>query len=360
VTQPPGSDSGGQDDSPGDREEVHRRPRRSRPKEPPASGVRRRAGPRRSSTAGTTRSRQPVSKQATQKPPAQPGTTAEKPVEPMLQGHRGAVIPLRAARATAGGSAATEPPAPQEVEARAPERPVTPTPTPTATGDDIRAAAGIPRPTRRPYARRRGGIRAVFGPERVAAVLVVILLAVAVPVTLGVTVNRGGRQQPPPSVAVSVPPSAPVVTPSAPPRSVAPTGSVTPSATPMSPAERQAISNLVAVHGDLFADGSDLQAELARADGGRSEFLYGLLADPLRHAATASGMDRPPSIGDLGFLLQDAYTRIRGAAAIGRNACAACRPEQLEAAKQTIQAIQALRPLNDQLRELLGLGPTPS
>jgi hypothetical protein len=360
---PPPADPGGHDQGQGDGEEVHRRPRRSRPKEPPASGVRRRAGPRRSSASSTSKTPPSTAKAAAPKPPASP---PERSAEPTLQGHRGAVIPLRAARAAAGAAAASAGPARTSEPEPAPRatrpQPVHPVAPPDAH-DDTRAAVGIPRTVRRGAPRRRrGGIRAVFGPERVAAALVVILLAIAVPVALGVTTNRGfGRPQPTPSpgVAGSITPSVPPSTPSAPAPSASPV-SPTPSASQLPPAERQMITNLTAVHGDLFADAAALQLELDRADGGRSEFLYALLGDPLQHATTASQLGRPSSIGDLRFLLNDAYTRIKAAAAIGRNSCAGCRTDQIESAGQTIQAIQALRPLNDELRALLGLGPTPS
>jgi hypothetical protein len=201
----------------------------------------------------------------------------------------------------------------------------------------------------------------VFGPERVAAVLVVILLSIAVPVALGVTSNRGLRpqQSPPPSVAGSIEPSAPPSTPSASAPSATPI-TPTPSGSQLPAGERQMITNLIAVHGDLFADAAALQAELARPDGGRSEMLYQGLADPLRHATTASQLGRPTSIGDLGFQLNDVYSEIKRAAGIGRNTFAANRPVQIDSAQQAVQAIDALRPLNDQLRELLGLEPTPS
>jgi hypothetical protein len=206
----------------------------------------------------------------------------------------------------------------------------------------------------------------VLGPERVAAVLVVVLFGIGVPVALGVSSGRVAfPSSAPPTVAPSVPPTsslpavttppAPSATPSAPPSATpSPTGSQ------LSSRERQMIENLLSTHEQLFTDAVTLQEELARGDEARSQVLYELLAQPLRHATTASQLGRPVTIGDLGFLLGESYTEIKDAATIGRSTFSANRPRQVESAQRTIQAIDALRPLNDQLRAVIGLGPRPS
>jgi hypothetical protein len=111
----------------------------------------------------------------------------------------------------------------------------------------------------------------------------------------------------------------------------------------------------------IFDDAAAIQEELARADGGRSQVLYELLREPLRHATTASQVNPPTAIGDnLRFFLTEAYAEIKRTAEIGRSAASTNLPLQLESANRTIQAIEALRPLHLELEATLNPNPPPS
>jgi hypothetical protein len=202
-------------------------------------------------------------------------------------------------------------------------------------------------------------VRGVVGPERVAAILVVLLLAIAVPVTVGFSTRRGGGPPPtaaPPTTASSVAPS---VAPSTSP-SLFPSPTSTPTASVLSPAEAQLIRNLIGLNTTIFEDGAAIQEEIDLPGGARSQELYELLRQPLQHATTASQMRRPSTIGDLSTFLTEAYAEIKRNAEIGRTAASTNLQVQLESANRTVQAIEALRPLHLELQAALSPGPSPS
>jgi hypothetical protein len=306
------------------------RPRRSRPKEnPPTSGVRRRRVVARRPDPGA-------------RPRVEPPPPAPELPPP---GRRGAVIPLRSvargdrpsddpARSRPGPLTQPEPPS---AESRPPER------EPVAEAPVAPVAAGPVTRSRR----SRGGLRGTLGPERVAGILVVLLIAVAVPVALGVSLPNRGRQPATPTV--------PIVTASPPsPSASASGGGPAPSASAFSAADTNRINNLLTLHGILFEDGQGIDAELARSDGGRSQTLYVLLSEPLGHANTASQRPRPSSLGELVNQLGVAYESIQEAARIGRDAASTNREAQIESARGVVAAIGALRELDGRLRAFVG------
>jgi len=228
----------------------------------------------------------------------------------------------------------------------------------------IAAAVVVRRP------RARGGLRGTIGPERVAAILVVLLIAVAVPVAFGVT-GRVGRNPTGSPAPVTIPP------PTAGPPSTS--GSPSPSTSPGSPSPGTSgpapsafsqrdlgqINNLLTLDLRIFNDERALREELGRADGGRSSVLWDLLSEPLAHANTASLQPRPPSLGALSVQLAEAYAAIKDAARIGRDAASSNRAAQIEGSNEVIAAVGTLRELDDRMRALIGeprgsASPAPS
>jgi hypothetical protein len=263
---------------------------------------------------------------------------------------------LRAARAAAEGAAA----APPSV-VPPPAQPV-PDDLPPSR-DEEAAAREEPLAHARQVARARGqgGIRATFGPERVATALMVLVLAgIAVPVTLAGTLPAilpSPTAAPPSASAATLPPATPTPTvgPSVPPtESTAPTPSA---ASSFTPGILSRIRNLALSDDRLFQDQEAIQAELDKGGDARPELLKGLIrqanADAFTSAEQAGRLASIQGLGDLPLRMGDQFQAISAAARPGLDGAALNRDVQVSSATQVVAAIEGLRAMDIELRALI-------